>query len=312
MPIVVLSPNLGPVTEAPRPSLYDVADAPGLTLLGANGDSLGLSDALGITPLAGWEGFDLPPYEVASSTPGGWDGGLVTGVRANIREVFVPLSIAATTTEKLRELKRRLAAALNPRNGDATLIVSHRNGDTRTISGRYASGFDGPLTDGQGLWWQNIGISLRCHEPFWKGPQIIASRFAAGTAPTFFASPFFPLEIGAAQAIGAVTIHNVGDETAYPVWTVRGPGEDVSVTNGSSSWGIEGAVDTGETLTIDTRRGVQTVTDQLGDSQWSRVTPNSDLWALAPGDNAVTVTMGSASAGSFIEVAYTPRYLTAF
>lgn len=313
MPIVV-GPSSGgppPVTDSSGGS-YDIADAPGLTLIGSNGDSIPLSSLLGITTGQGWEGFDLPPYELRSSTPGGWDGGLVSDVRAGIREVFVPLSIEAHTTEELRELKRRLAAALNPRNGDATLIVTHRNGDSRRISGRYAQGFDGALTSGQGLWWQNIGITLRCHEPFWQGPQIIASRFTAGSAPTFFDSPFFPLEIGAGQAIGTVVIDNIGDEAAYPVWTIEGPGADVTVSSSSKSWGIDGSIADGETLTIDTRRGVQTVTNEGGVSQWSRVTPNSNLWALEPGDNTVTVAMTSTDSGSSIQVAYTPRYLTAF
>lgn len=312
MPIVVLPPNLGPVTEAGSGSAYDVADAPGLTLVGGNGESLALAEASGFTTLGGWDGFDLPPYELSSTTPGGWDGGLVNDVRAGIREVYVPLQVHAETTEGLRAIKRQLAAVLNPRNGDTTLIVSHRNGDTRKISGRYTGGFDGALSDGQGTWWQNLGITLLCHEPFWQGPQIIASRFSAGTAPTFFGSPFFPLAIGAGQAIGSVTISNVGDETAYPVWTVAGPGEDLAVTSGDRSWGIDGAIADGETLTIDTRRGVQTVTDAVGDSHWDRVTPNSDLWALQPGENPVTVAMAATDSGSYIEVAYTPRYLTAF
>ena len=225
--------------------------------------------------------------------------------------MFVPLSIEAHTTEELRELKRRLAAALNPRNGDATLIVTHRNGDSRRISGRYAQGFDGALTSGRASGGRTSGSP--CDVTSRSGRALRSSRrVSAGSAPTFFDSPFFPLEIGAGQAIGTVVIDNIGDEAAYPVWTIEGPGADVTVSSSSKSWGIDGSIADGETLTIDTRRGVQTVTNEGGVSQWSRVTPNSNLWALEPGDNTVTVAMTSTDSGSSIQVAYTPRYLTAF
>ena len=286
-------------------------EVPTITLIG-NGDEIICNTASGYNVLDGIQGFDLPPYVLTASTPGGWDGGLLEHARQAERDVYIPLHLSATTTPLMRGLKTRLAALVDPRRGDMQVKVQQLDATTRTATGRYMDGMVSTLAEDEGLSWQNVGVMVRCFDPAWLGPNTVAAVIAAAGTDVFLSAPFFPLTVIGSQAFGSVTVNNPGDEDAYPVYTITGPGSNFSATNGAESWGIDGAIAGGEVLTVDTRRGVQTVVDAGGDSQWSRISEGADMWPLTPGDNDLTISLSGATAASSVRVEFTPRYLTAW
>ena len=285
-----------------------------ITITGANTDIITITqDGDGdVTLLDGVTGFDMPPTSTSATVPVGWDGSLLQSTRIPDREVFLPLLLAADTADDLRTLKRRVAKLLSPKAGDVTVTVNHGD-DTRLIDGRFASGFDGPVT-GDPLT-TAVGVVLRCSDPWWQAPETTVEQFDANPSKPLLSATedFFPMEVTGSQAIGDVTITNPGDTDAWPIIDITGPGTDLVMTNTTLglSFGLSD-VAVGETLTVDTRRGVQTLVDDNGDAAWDRLTPGSQLWPLAAGDNDIDLLILSTDADTRVVVTYRALYWTAW
>lgn len=149
-----------------------------------------------------------------------------------------------------------------------------------------------------------------------------ATTFQVGIAPFF---PFFPLDLNASTlrarvypgaGIPAVNpvITNTGDVEAWPVWTIRGPGRDVSLSNTTTGETLNMTVtlEEGDEVTIDTRPGYKSVDLGGANIYYSLdLASGSSLWPLATGPNDLDIRMGDVSAESSIELAYKRRFLGA-
>ena len=287
-----------------------------ITLTGANSDIITITqDGAGdATLLDGVTGLDMPPVATTATIPVGWDGSLLQSTRLPDREVFLPLLLQADTVDDMRTLKRRIAQLLSPKTGDVTVTVTHPGDATiRQIDGRFASGFDGPVT-GDGTT-AAIGVVLRCSDPWWQAPETTVEQFDANPSKPLLSATedFFPMEVTGSQAIGDVTITNPGDADAWPVIDIVGPGTDLVMTNATLglSFGLS-SVALGETLTVDTRRGVQTLVDDDGNAAWDRLTPGSQLWPLAAGDNDIDLLILSTDVTTQVVITYRALYWTAW
>ncbi|WP_405020326.1 hypothetical protein OHV05_29060 [Kitasatospora sp. NBC_00070] len=59
------------------------------------------------------------------------------------REVLLPVYIHGPDRRTLKETKRRLVAALNPKRGYALLRFTESNGQSRYLHGYYKDGMEG-------------------------------------------------------------------------------------------------------------------------------------------------------------------------
>lgn len=87
--------------------------------------SLELTATNGYTVLPGVEGFDTPPVALSESEPADFDGSVVTNVRYEPREVFIPLLLEGSDSAQIRQRTRELASLLNPQNGMVTLTLTY-------------------------------------------------------------------------------------------------------------------------------------------------------------------------------------------
>ena len=120
--------------------------------------------------------------------------------------------------------------------------------------------------------------------------------------------PFLPLVLGASDAWALLTADNTGDVDAWPVITVRGPSEEVTVTNNTTGafWQVTGGIDAGSILTVDHRPGHKTVSVD-GVNAFDRLTATSSLWPLQRGVNQVEI--GAAVTDTNTLVTFTWRRL---
>ncbi len=105
-----------------------------------------------------------------------------------------------------------------------------------------------------------------------------------------FVSNFGSLPVAPSQAIGSIEMRNSGDVEAFPVWQIYGPGDTfraVSEARQELVW--EGALDVGESLTIDTRRG--TVVDGDGVNRYAELAPAPRFWPVPPGTNTAEASL---------------------
>ncbi|MFC3453993.1 phage distal tail protein [Amycolatopsis speibonae] len=226
-------------------------------------------------------------------------------------------TIRVTTVENgepaLRQSLRDLMKAMNPKKGEGIIRVTSPIGDTREIGCRYLSGLgleEKPEVSGPTM--QQAVITLHANDPFWLDQSDTTTTYAIGNPPAFFPIP--PLRLTASEIAVDTTVNNDGDDDAWPVWTIYGPGSGATLRNlttgkvlslPSSSLGL------GESISIDTRKGRKTVTKNDGTNLFTGLTTTSALWPLVEGTNAVRLEMTGVTTGvSSLQLSYRRRYLS--
>lgn len=251
-------------------------------------------------------GHLMPPFKRDEK----WIGeiGLLTGLRADVREVFLPLLVKA---ESLQDALRLCARYWNPRIGDGTLKVEDDLGNARILKCRYAGGLEG---DGRnsGPGWQKIGLRLRALQPYWQDEQYQDYVFALDSPVLFFQSSFFPLHISKSTIDGNVTVNNPGEVEAYPLITARGPLTALEIQNVTTGKTMNFPVLTmtaSDILTIDTRPEILSVKIN-GNNAFASMSASSSLWTIQPGSNQLKIVTAGTSSNSLVTLSFAARYLT--
>lgn len=272
------------------------------TLLRGDGSSIELADGAGYKVQAGVQGLDDPTLDFLEHTPAGWDGSIVDSIAAEAREVFLPLLLTAGDLMGLRALKQVLTSYLNPRRGPVTLKVTLPDASSRLIDGYYRPVPGSMDTDTFGVSWQKLGIVIRCPQPFWRSEfDWDVAWVQQDSRPAIL--PILPLGPANSNALGAtnpVTI--AGDIPTYPVWTITGPLDSVTITDVGTGRTFTFTASLGPTdvWTIDTRRGRQGVYDPSGARQRSTLNAGADLFPLQPGVSEIQTAVTGASDGASV------------
>ncbi|MCX5234450.1 phage tail family protein [Streptomyces prunicolor] len=284
--------------------------------------SLSWTDARGRTTLlSDWEngwllqpgirGLDLPGYDFYTDSSPQIDGTALRGVRAQAREVFLPVAIFDTDHAAFMARKRSFLRTLNPYLGLGTLTLTEADGSFRTIEAYYGSGAEGDFGDTvSGLHWQVIGLTFSCPSPYWLGASVHQEYGSAATGNFF---PVLPLVVKDSQVLGDSVIDNPGDATSFPVWTIHGPATSAVITNTTTglSFSVTASLGSSDVLVVDTRERVQTAVLNGTDNWWPNLTTDSDLWGLEPGENDVSLTLVGTDSNTVVQLDYQPRFLTA-
>lgn len=296
-----------------EPTSFATGEWPLLTITSlATGLSEVLSLANGWVVLPGVQGLDDPPRNLIEVEPATGDGSILMDARYTPREVFLPLNYQAPTTVALRETMRRLASLCDIHAGDVMLEVAHPDGDRRTIAGRMSQTFgQSALGSGEGGRQRQIGLTLRCPDPFFAGVER-QEVWTLGDTAGFLGDTFLPVSLSDSQVLGEAYISNAGDAPAYPVWVLFGPLDSARVTAADTVWEVPPAgLDPDEVMVIDARRGVKTCT--VNDvSAWQRLLPGSVVGTLPPGVVFLDVEAVGATTSTRIAVNWQERWLTAW
>jgi Siphovirus-type tail component, C-terminal domain len=282
-----------------------------------------------VTVLTGWRAFDggviltpgalgfgMPTFTAYEDVSPIFDGSVVRGIRADPKDVTVPLHIWGPDRAACLDVYHRLVFDLNPKNGAGMLTVTESGGTSRTAEAWFLQGFEGNDDDsGTGRHWLTAALVFRVPSPYWTG-NTVTLHWTAGVDPGSF-YPILPWEVHDDQVLGALTILNIGDVDAFPQWTVTGPATviDFTVTRADGSTEtlhIDRTIGPGDVIVIDTREGQQTVVLNGATNLWPYLTIDSALWSLTPGSNQVSLQVEGATDESVVQLQYAARYLTAY
>lgn len=260
--------------------------------------------------------FSLP-FDFQSDAVPGRQGEVFRSVKHGVRSITIPLWIGPCATDAdLRTAMRELVYRLDPLRGDGLFRVQSPLGDQREMVCR-ASGVSMPESVGGTslLHAQKAVVTFIAHNPYWQDTHDVALDFTVGTQPDFF--PFFPLRLTSSEVFADTTLENDGDVEAWPVWTIKGPGSIIVLSNLtteetltlSNAGGL--VLASGEQCFIDTREGTKTITRQDGLNLFKYISNDSALWSLRAGANNVRLEMAGSSEPSQLKVVYRQRYLSA-
>jgi hypothetical protein len=260
----------------------------------------------------GAKGLDMPTYAFTQDESPGIDGYEIRQVRAQGKEIILPIAFWADDSRAAYLTRRRtLIRSLNPKRGPGTLTVTQADGSARTIGARYSTGLEGDESlDTAGARWCMSALTFACPSPFWLGAEV-TTEWRAAVSGTFF--PLLPLTVGNSQVLGAVTVDNDGDDDAYPVWTITGPATSVSLTNTTTGQTLllTHTITIGDTIVIDTRERQQTALLNGVTNLWGDLSDASTMWPLETGINDLTLTVAGSTSNTRVRMTYQPRYLAA-
>ena len=266
------------------------------------------SDKGGAVLMQGSSGLGWGPFELTTSPLSG-GGSVLRHSRPTEAEVTLPILLAANDFYVRRDWRRRLERLCS---GEVEIRVSHPDGFARSRRGYLSEGLEGSYDAGEdSSAGQKLVLSFLCPDPWWYGDEKgFVQKVEAGRKP-FITSfdgaatiPFFPVVLASSTVAGAYQLEVSGDAPAWPVWEIVGPGEDLlieSVDTGEQIF-IEGEF--GEVVTIDTRAGDIYSASFAQGELWNRVSIESVLFPLQPGNNSIRMTMVNARPDSEVRLRY--------
>ena len=263
-------------------------------------------------------GLLMPSWEFFADRSPAFDGETIRGVRAQPRDVTVPIYLFGRDRTECLDQFAQLIYELNPQHGLGVLTVTEPGGTSRSIECYYKEGLEGvDDDDASGRTWMRAALVFHAPRPFWEGDPLTVSWALSQAAGTFL--PILPLRVNESAVLGAVIARNLGNAIAFPQWTITGPASSpIVITNSTTgeSFTIAQSLAAGDTAVIDAREGQKTAVS-TGTSgtrnlwEWMDIT-TSELWGLTPGDNQVSLSIPGATSATRVTMLYKPRYLAAY
>jgi phage-related protein len=263
----------------------------------------------------GRKGFHAPSYTHYRDESPAVDGAFWRGVRATVRELFIPIVILGDTRADLLATRRSLIAAISPKRGECTIISRQPDNTHRSIDARYVSGMEGE--EGKGPWGVQLmtyGLTFVADDPYMYGPTIPLKWGSGDVSRTELPIPgsdgFYEV-VSASRILGDSVVDNLGDVDAYPTWEFSGPFTEIELTNTTSGKSLtltHTAATTADTITITTRPGDTSVIDQDGVNRWAALSGGYSLWPLLPGRNEISIQVTGSTEDTGARMEYKPRF----
>lgn len=257
-------------------------------------------------------GLFAPPARLQEDTVPGQPGLRLREVTHDAREVVLSLYWRNDDPAALHTTLRQITAAMDPARGVGKLRVTAPTADQRELNCVVTGGMDFSQTLGEQATptHQRAAVVFRAHDPYWHATSDTVTDYTLGSTATFF--PILPIRLTDSATFADATITNTGDVDTWPVWQITGPASPTiglrNLTTGKTATFGTTTLTAAETVTVDTRPGVKTITRQDGTNLFPAL--NGSLWPLRRGSNAIRVEMAGTTAATKVRVSYRPRWLT--
>ena len=283
-----------------------------MTWTGWDGSEWDLLGSNGVALTAGARGMSMPPVDRFTSTSPALAGSRWRGSRTLEREVFWPLFVYNDGgSQAWVEHDRAFWRTMDPTR-PGLWSVTHPDGTIRTLVCRFVDDGDGVFDrDPSAAGWAVYGVTLVAEQPYWQGTPVTqtwktvspVSFFGAGSGgPPFTISP--------GSSLAKASINNPGDVDAYPLYTITGPVDSVSVGYAGNVVQL-GAIADGQTRIVDTRPDRLTVKDQNGVDRWSELGASANFDAPLPPGNPISLSLAMVGAGT-VTASIIPLYYRAW
>ena len=277
-----------------------------LSLVGSNGDEIVFDNNGDFLLTEGLTGIGIPDTQVRFADSAS-DGGVWRFTKRGIREIDMPLMILGSSNTALEANLRRLSNLLQDRRGATKLRASYPNGEVWELQdGHYVSGATTTLEANSNGSWTRWAITMQFANPFWIRERSESFSLGTGGAQRSLIPTLAEMEVTGSQVIGDITIENVGDCDAYPVWKVRGPVDSVTITSQDGlSFSYDAIIPLGSEITIDTANG--TVVDQNGVNKYANLGASPKLFTLPAGTSEVFIEAVGSDQDTLVSLYYQPR-----
>ncbi|MFT4282381.1 hypothetical protein [Microbacterium sp.] len=299
------------VLASPTPVVAPDGSSVEMTWTGWDGSVWSLHDGIqGVMMEArGLVGLHNPPITKFESQARGIPGSRLRGWRAGKRPVKWPVMVERRSrAEDWFTAYDAFFNSIHPLNEGVWAVTV--NGHTRTL--RLTGEFDGDhayQVDPLLLEWAQYDVVLEAAQPFWEGEKIAPDPWSAGEPVDFIDEDGAPsFHLSESSTFANATVDNPGDVDAFPVWTFRGPFDEVSVTVDGKTLAVPFELVEGSVLRVDTDpRRLSAVLDGVD----ARRDLGFQSYGPVPAKGTSKITIGASGTGS-VAMELTPLYFRAF
>lgn len=274
------------------------------SLVGSNGDTITFDNSNYVLN-PDFTGFGIPTAEVRIEASAG-DGGVFRHSKRGVRQIDMAVTILGTDRADVQTKLRRLSRLIQDSSGPTRVYANYSDDTSVFLEAHYVGGAESQWGSNAGQIWNRWVLSFQAPNPFWESG--IAEEFTVTTGNTGrgLLPQLTKLKVTSSQVFGVITVNNAGDVPAYPTWYLRGPLEDVTVTNGTQSFAFTVPILEGETITINAETGE--VTDDAGVNRYADLAPAPKLFKIPPGVSSVSINAVAGSANAEARLEYSPLY----
>lgn len=255
----------------------------------------------------GRKGFHVAPTTLIKRQ-GAAGGQRWRRTRRGGRVIDLPVTILGDdrndTEQKLRALVRLMQDDISaPR-----LVGTYPSGERLYAEFHYSAGADASYgTDTNGRTFCTWPLTLECDSPYWTSERQVQYSIGPANAGRGLLPKLSRLQVSSSQTLGTVQIENPGDVDAYPVWTLRGPGDAgfKATRFDGQSFQFNAALTASDIITIDTLK--KTVTDQNGNNRYADLAGSPKLFSVPKGTSTLSVIMTGTTSASLISLYFNPR-----
>lgn len=229
------------------------------------------------------DGFGMPPFHRLRQRSPEQHGETDAGFRLDPRILRFKLNARANTPAVHYARRAELLGLFAPSNDPLTLRVTlpedgGAGSTVRDIACYFEKGLSFGAPSRRGLV-QGAELVLRAPDPTFFDPAEKQASWAIDPEVGFVFPVYFPAIFGLGSIAGLVSLAYAGSWSVQPVIDITGPVTDPKIENLSTGEKIqlEYAVGGGERVTIDTRDGHKTVSNNSGANLMDRLTADSDL-----------------------------------
>lgn len=256
----------------------------------------------------GVEGLHFPKIVKHASTSRAFHGKRLRGWRAEARQVFWPVHLWGESSAEFLARYEAFFGELHPQNEGIWRVGA--NGTYREL--RVTGTFDQPHVyelDPAQEGWATYSVTMEAVQPFWAGKPVKAGPWRAASSVNFIdAAGSPPFHISRGSTFESAQIENPGDVDAWPVWTLEGPLDPISVGVGGRQIVVPFPLLTGQKLRIDTDpRNVTAIRDGADVTRQMGFQP----FAPVPAKQTVPLHVSTVGAGS-VQVELVPLHFRAF
>lgn len=276
-----------------------------ISLIGSNGDEIELADDGDFVLASGVTGFGIPATSVRIDESAN-AGGVWRFSKRGVRDIDLPIVIMGTTRADVETKLRRMARLLQDGKGATKIVANYSDNTSVYLNAHYVGGAETQFGSDATSFFCRWVVQMQAPQPFWESEQTESFSITTGNTGRGMLPELTKLKLTSSQTLGVVEVDNVGDVTIQPIWTIRGPVNELVISNGTQSFGISTPIALGSTITIDTGKG--TVVDDAGTNLYSLLNPAPKLFGLPPGTTGVSVNGVDATPATQITCFYSPRY----
>jgi len=276
-----------------------------ISLVGANGDTIELADNGDFVLTTGVTGFGIPTTNVRIDASAG-PGGVWRFTKRGIRDLDLPIVVLGTDRVDVETKLRRLARLLQDASGPTKIVANYSDGSSVFLEAHYVGGAETQFGSDATNFFCRWVIQMQAPQPFWESGTSESFSVTTGNTGRGLLPHLTNLRVSSSQTLGVVTVNNAGDVPTQPVWVIRGPVNDLTISNGTQSFSFNTPIASGSIITVDT--GAGTVVNESGVNVYSRLNAAPKLFSLPPGSTSVSVNGTGADANTAITCYYSPRY----